>query len=129
MEKLKINTATGIVNIVMAVISLIGPGFTFLMGLGETLSTLGEDYSVTAGFIVFFRILFIIALILNIISLVKSKQNNFQITGQICGIVGAGLYILFGGWTAIASLVLFILAAVFVLKHKKINVVEESNCN
>lgn len=115
--KLKINIAAGIYNIVMSVLSLIAPILILTLGVGEAIATEGESIFATIGVSTIFTVLFSIALILNILALIKSKKNNIKITGHICGIVGSGLYIAFGGFTSIASLVLFILASIWILKQ------------
>lgn len=116
-KKLKINTASGIVDIVNAVLI----GMSWFVVLGVAVSEVSENGGSTTGTASFFYVMAGIGLILHIVGLVQCKKNGISILGHILGIVGSGLFlvsILF----ALPAFVLLILSSVFTLMQKNIAV-------
>lgn len=108
-KKLKINLTTGIYNILMAIASLVAIPAIFIGAFSS------EDGASSTS--VFLLGAMFIALVLNIISLIKSKKESISITGQILAIIGSALYLILGALLSFPAMVLFIISSVFVLKQ------------
>lgn len=122
-RKLSINTATGITDIIMAIICFFAPIIIVGSAFDESLTEYGTTGTEgqTTSIIVFLVILSIISLILHIVALLKSKKVSISTTGHILGIVGAVIFMIIPAISGIPAMVLYILAAVYTLKQKNIN--------
>ena len=114
--KLKINTASGIVDIVNTVLVAMSWFVVLFSAVDE--ATGGE--SSTTGSASFFYVAVGVGLVLHIIGLVKSKKVGISITGHILGIVGSGLF-LFSMAFALPTFVLLILSSIFTLMQKNVD--------
>lgn len=110
MTKLKINMWTAIDDIINIVLFASSWFLIFGAAFG------GGDSDSTADFLLFMAL---IGLVLNIISLVRSRKVNISIVGPILGIIGNGVY-LFGAWAAFPAMVLLIIACVFSFMQKPV---------
>ena len=105
---LSINTTAGILDIILAIVSLIALPLVLAEGLSNGTTTMAT----------FFWILMAVGLALHIVGLNKSRKAQISIVGHILGIVGTGLYLGFGVLLSFPSLVLLILASIFTLMQK-----------
>lgn len=111
--KLKINTWTGILDIVNCVLFAI----SWFVIFGTAFSDAMGNSNATAPTAVFFYIMAWAGVALNIIALVRSKKAGISITGPILGIIGSALF----GITALLAfpaLVVLIIAAVFTMLQR-----------
>ena len=117
-NKLTINTVTGI----FAIINVIVLSFynTFLLtGYEGT-----EAESIMLGLLLFTILLMMIAaLVLHIVGLVKSKKHGISIVGHILGIIGAAITLLTFTLLSVISIILFLLAAIFILQQKNVRAI------
>ncbi|GKQ42956.1 hypothetical protein RD055328_08790 [Companilactobacillus sp. RD055328] len=110
--KLKINMWTAIDDIVNTILFF----FSWFLIMGAAFSGDSSNADSMATFLLFMAI---IGLVLNIISLVRSKKVNISIVGPILGIIGNGIYLL-GAWAAFPAIVLLIIACVFSFRQKSV---------
>lgn len=118
-NKLKINTAAGILDIIGSVLYLIAPFALVDNAIGEAVG--GAEEGSTSGLATVFMIFAIATLIVHIVAFVKSKKVAISNVGNTLGIIGHALYVLLGIFMAIPALVLSILAAIFTLRQKNLN--------
>ena len=118
-KKLGINTAGGIIDIIGAVLYLAAIFVLVGAAVNEAIGS-GTDGS-TEALAVFFIIFAVVGLVLHIIGLVQSKKANIKITGHVLGIIGHGIYVLFGVFLSWAAMILCILAAIFTLMQKPVS--------
>ncbi|MGL4521580.1 MAG: transporter [Bacilli bacterium] len=118
MKKLKINTAAGILDILMAILTAISIPMIFFSAFDEAFDSTGSSEGTTDSIATFFLVAAIAVLILHIVALIKSKKAGFATTGHILGIIASSLFAL-GAILSLPAFVLYIIAAVFVLKHKR----------
>lgn len=114
-KKLKINTTSGIVDIVNAVLVSI----SWVVVLGVAVDEANAGGSSTVGTASFFYIMAGVGLVLHIIGLIKSKKNGISIVGHVLGIVGCGVFLMSIAF-ALPAFVLLILSAVFTLMQKNV---------
>ncbi|WP_010632800.1 hypothetical protein [Sporolactobacillus vineae] len=114
-KKLSINLATGIVDIVMAVLILISWFAVFAAAFGDV----ATGSHATGGVGTFFYVCAAITLVLHIVALIKSRKAGISIVGHVLGIVGMGCFLL-TMFLAFPALILAILAAVFTLIQKNV---------
>lgn len=114
-KKLKINVASGIMDIVNSVLVAVS-WFVVLFSAVDEATGGGSS---TVGSATFFYVMAGVSLVLHVIGLVKSKKVGISITGHILGIVASGVF-LFSIALALPSMVLFILASVFTLMQKNV---------
>lgn len=113
--KLKINIWTGIMDIINCIL------FVFSW-FAIAASAIGDAFSksnTTGGTAAFFYFFAAVGLILNIISLVRSRKNHISIVGPVLGIIGNGLFVL-GAIMAFPAIVLLIIASVFSFMQKSV---------
>jgi hypothetical protein len=115
-KKLSINLATGIVDIVMAVLIMVSWFAVITAAVGDA----AAGTHATGGVGTFFYICAAIVLVLHIIALVKSRKAGISIVGHVLGIVGMGCFLL-TMFLALPAFVLAILAAVFSLMQKNVS--------
>lgn len=117
MKKLGVNTAGGVMDIIGAIIyltaifvivgSAVGEAVT--MGTTSTAETLSTLFLIYAG----------VAVVVHIVGVVQSRKVGIKLVGNILGIIGHAIYLLFGaafGWIA---MIIVIISAVFTLKDNK----------
>lgn len=114
--KLKINTASGIVDIVNTVLV----AMSWFVVLFSAVDEATGGGSSTTGSASFFYVAVGVGLVLHIIGLVKSKKVGISITGHILGIVGSGLFLLSMAF-ALPTFVLLILSSIFTLMQKNVD--------
>lgn len=118
-RKLGINTTAGIMDILGAILYLVS---LFVVAGAAIAEVAGEAASgSTTGTAMFFYIFAGASLVIHIVALVKSRKAQISNVGNILGIIGHGLFLL-TMLMAIPALILCILAAVFTLKQKNLNV-------
>lgn len=117
-KKLKINTASGIVDIVNAVLVSVS-----WVVLGAAVDEANAGGSSTVGTASFFYIMAGVGLVLHIIGLIISKKSGISIVGHVLGIVGCEVFLVSIA-LALPAFVLLILAAVFTLMQKNVGVEE-----
>ncbi|MGL5616040.1 MAG: hypothetical protein ACRDD2_07430 [Sarcina sp.] len=66
-------------------------------------------------------ILGLIALVINIIALVDDKRRDISGIGPILGIISSVLLIFTGITLSLLTMIIFVVAAIFVLREKRIN--------
>ncbi|QNQ80350.1 transporter [Lactobacillus sp. PV034] len=111
--KLKINTWTGILDIVNCVLFAVSWFVIFGTAFSDTMNH-GNATTPTA---VFFYAMAWAGVALNIVALVRSKKVGISITGPVLGIIGSALF----GVTALLAfpaLVVLIIAAVFTMMQR-----------
>lgn len=113
--KLKINIWTGIMDIINCILFAFSWIAIFASAIGDAFSK-SNTAGGTASFFYFFAA---VGLILNIISLVRSRKNHISIVGPVLGIIGNGLFVL-GAIMAFPAIVLLIIASVFSFMQKSV---------
>ena len=114
-NKLAINTAAGILAAINAIILTFYNPF-LLSGYEGT-----EAASIMLGLLIFIiLLLMIVALVLHIIGLVRSKKHGISIVGHILGIIGALVTLLTITILSLISIILFFLSAIFTLRQKNV---------
>lgn len=108
--KLKINTWTGVLDIVNCVLFAV----SWFVIFGTAFSDAIDGADTTSGTAGFFYLMAWIGVGLNIVALVKSKKTGISIVGPVLGIIGSAL---FGVTAALAfpALVVLIVATVFTM--------------
>lgn len=118
--KLKINTWSGIFDIVASVFYLVGPFMGFGVAVSEAFDGAAIGSSLAFGS---FALCFaLVGLVLHIVALVKSKKVGISLTGNILGIVANAIVLCLGLLFAFPAMVLSILSAVFTLKQKQVEI-------
>lgn len=107
MTRLKINTWTGILDIVNCVLF----AASWFVVIGAALSN-GSHAADSSG--TFFYVMAWIGVILNVIALLQSRRHGISLVGSVLGIIGSAL---FGVTAALAfpAMVVLIVAAVFIM--------------
>lgn len=122
MTRLKINTWTGILDIVNCV--LFAASWFVVFGAALDNGSHAADSSGT-----FFYVMAWIGVILNAIALLQSRRHGISLVGPVLGIIGSALF----GFTAamaFPALVVLIVAAVFtMLQHPSKSYVQSHNSN
>jgi hypothetical protein len=90
MKTLKFNIGTGVLNIINCVLFTVSWPIIF----GTTTSDPLADTNLTNGVGAFFYFIASIGIIINIIAMIKSKNNNISIAGPVLGIIGNVLFLL-----------------------------------
>ncbi|WP_318530713.1 transporter [Companilactobacillus jidongensis] len=112
MKNLKINLATGIVEIINCVLFAI----SWPMIFGAAVSDGFTGTHVTGGTGAFFYVMAGIGIVLNIVALIQSKKVGISLVGPILGIIGNALF-LASAIMAFPAIVVLIIGVVFVFLH------------
>lgn len=116
--KLTINKAAGIFDIVASVIFLVAPLAGFSTAFSEASGYV--DSGTTESFSIFILLFAAAGLILHIIALVQSRKCNISNTGNVLGIIGYALVIIFSFLISFIAMILTILSAIFTLRQKNL---------
>lgn len=113
-NKLAINNVTGVFAIINAMLLTLYN--LFLYGnIANSYTTTDTEYLIL-GLALFAIIIFmVIALILHIVGLVKSKKHGIPIVGHVLGITGVAITILTVTLFSFISIILFFIAAILIL--------------
>jgi len=116
-DKLAINNVAGIFAIINAM--LLTFYNLFLYGnIANSSMTTDTEYLIL-GFALFaVIILMVIALVLHIVGLVRSKRNGIPIAGHVLGLIGVAVTLLTITLFSIISIILFFIAAFLILTRK-----------
>lgn len=118
-NKIKINTITGITDIIMAIITFLAPMMIVGSAFDESFSN-GSQQGQTSSLAIGLIVLGVISLILHIVAFVKSRKANISNVGNILGIIAAALFAGIGAIMGFPAMVLYILAAIFTLRQKNL---------
>ncbi|QHB51221.1 transporter [Lentilactobacillus hilgardii] len=122
MTRLKINTWTGILDIVNCVLF----AASWFVVFGDALAN-GSHAADSSG--TFFYVMAWFGVILNVIALLQSRRHGISLVGPVLGIIGSALF----GFTAamaFPALVVLIVATVFtMLQHPSKSYVQSHNSN
>ncbi|MBP3907180.1 MAG: hypothetical protein J6D47_20220 [Peptostreptococcaceae bacterium] len=99
--KLKINTRSGIFDIVTIVFYLVAPFIGVSIAVSEAFYGAAGSSSAFGSFALCFALT---GLILHIVALVKSKKANISLTGTILGIVANAIVLVLGLFLAFFQL-------------------------
>lgn len=116
--KLKINMWTAIEDIINTILFF----FSWFLIAGAAFGGKSGDADSVADFLL---VMALVGLVLNIISLVRSRKAKISIVGPILGIIGNGVYC-FGAWAAFPAIVLLIIACIFSFMQKPVNKATEA---
>ena len=135
-KKLGINTATGIINIVIGAIALIGCclfwGACMSMAVELDPYYIDEadvfDYMSISTIMFYFLgwLLCVVSAIMSIISIVMSKKNAISMVGPIVALVGAGLNLFTMNIFGFVNGIVMIIGGVIGLLQKNIEVIDRS---
>ena len=117
-NKIAINTSVGVFSIINSIFLIVYNILLFRV-LDTPIAT-DTEYLMIGLLFIAALLLMIVALILYIISLIRSRKHNIPITGHILGIVGVAITLLTLTFFSFISIILFFLAAIFILKHKNV---------
>jgi len=123
MTRLKLNTWTGVLDIVNCVLFAI----SWFVIFSTAFSDASNGGNATDSAANFFYAMAWIGVVLNIVALIQSRKHNISLVGSVLGIIGSAL---FGFTAALAfpAMVVLIVAAVFImLQHPSKNYVNQSN--
>ncbi|TYC48111.1 hypothetical protein ESZ50_10080 [Weissella muntiaci] len=115
-EKLALNRAAGIFDIINAVVFTISFFVIVLTAVSDAISHGNNTGTAT----LFFYGMALLGLLLHILGLLKSRKAGFKITGHILGIIGNGIFFL-SAIMAIPATILLIVASVFTLQQRQVN--------
>ncbi|MEY2374559.1 MULTISPECIES: hypothetical protein [Lentilactobacillus] len=125
MNRLKLNTWTGILDIINCVLFAL----SWFVIAGTAFSDASNGGNATNSAAVFFYGMAWIGVILNVIALLQSRRHGISLVGPVLGIIGSALF----GFTAamaFPALVVLIVATVFtMLQHPSKSYVQSHNSN
>ena len=110
-NKLAFNTGVGIFSIINVIVLTIYNALLF----GTT-----HNYTLLGFFVIIIFASMIAALVLYIIGLSRSKKQGISIAGHVLGIIGAGITLLTLTFLSGLTIILFVLAAIFILGQKNV---------
>ncbi|HJE86970.1 MAG TPA: transporter [Levilactobacillus hammesii] len=123
MTRLKLNTWTGVLDIVNCVLFAL----SWFVIFGAAFSDASNGGNSTDSAATFFYAMAWIGVVVNIVALVQSRKHGISLVGSVLGIIGSAL---FGFTAALAfpAMVVLIVAAVFImLQHPSKNVVSQND--
>lgn len=118
MKKLKINVVAGIINIVGTFLY-----FFSLFMIGNFTGAIGASDD-TELLLNMFLLFAIVAIVINFISFFQSKNVKIRLFGPIFGLIGHAIYLVCGTYLAWVSMVLSLVAAIFILKDNNYSILD-----
>ena len=112
MKNLKINIWTGILDIINCVLFAISWPIIFSTAASDAFG----GTNLTSGTGTFFYVMAAIGIVLNLIALIKSKQNSISIVGPVLGLIGNALFLISAAM-AFPAIVVIIIGTVFIFLH------------
>lgn len=112
MKNLKINIWTGILDIINCVLFAVSWPIIFSTAASDAFG----GTNLTSGTGTFFYIMAAIGIVLNLIALIQSKQNNISVVGPVLGLIGNALF-LASAAMALPAIVVLIIGTVFIFLH------------
>ena len=117
MKRLKINTWTGVLDIVNCV--LFAASWFVIFGSAFSDATSGGNTTDSAA--TFFYAMAWIGVVVNIIALIQSKRYGISLVGSVLGVIGSALFGITAAMAFPAMIVLIIAAVFIMLQHPSKN--------
>ena len=116
MEKLKINIACGIIDILASFFYFFS---LFLIGTFTGAIGASDGTEVLSQMLLIFSI---IAIVMHFVPFFQSKKVHIRLVGSILGLIGHGIYLLSGAYFGWLAMIFTIISSVFLFKDNHYSV-------